>query len=178
MTMERQCDYRSDPHLFTGLGNPLAVNPYIAGFDQPLCQGAALHQPNEEEIAVKAHLLPFETRKHGEGVFGARRLGSAAARPAVPAPGPGLARRHEAHFSHQVLDRRFVESEADDECAIDRIFAAMLANMMGMGGETIGKVDPQPVGPKAAEGKCRAPWIGATVECSRRRCGKPRHRLT
>jgi len=67
----------------------------------------------------------------------------------MAAPLPSLARRHETDFRHQVTDGRLVEAEAGRERDVDRVLAAMLADMMGMCREAVGEIDAQPVGAKA-----------------------------
>jgi hypothetical protein len=50
--MQRQRDDRPDPYILAGLGDPSAVDPHMACFDQRLGKGAALQQPDEEEVTV------------------------------------------------------------------------------------------------------------------------------
>jgi hypothetical protein len=175
--VKRQGDDRTDADVFRGLSHPLAVDADIAGFYQPLREGAALHQPDKEEKAIEAHALALEPGQHGKGILWPRCLGRAPARPALTAPGPRLAGRYKAHFGHQVADGRFVKAEAGRQGAVDRILAAMLADMVGMGGEPVGKIDAQPVGPEPPEGERRPARVGATVERRRRGGGEPRHGL-
>jgi len=50
--MERERDHAADPHLLTRLLGALAVDADIAFGDQPLGEGAALHQADAMEEAV------------------------------------------------------------------------------------------------------------------------------
>ena len=94
----------------------------------------------------------------------------------MSAPGPGFPRRDEADLGHQVPDSRFVESKARSEGTVDRVFAAMLTNMMGMGRQPICKVNAQPNGAQAAEGERRSARVGTSVQGRGRRLGQARHR--
>ena len=80
-------------------------------------------------------------------------------------------------FGHQVTNGRFVESKAGGKRPVDGILPAMLADMMGMRCQAIGKVDAKPFGPEAAESERRAAWISASVEGRGRRLRQARHRL-
>jgi hypothetical protein len=87
------------------------------------------------------NVLPLQPRQYRKGVFGPRGLWPALPWTAMTPPGPGLASGHETDFGHQVPDGRPVEADAGCQGAVDRIFAAMLPDMMGMGRQAIGKVN-------------------------------------
>ena len=59
----------------------------------------------------------------------------------MASPGPGFTRGNEADLGHEMTDGRLIETKAGHQRTIDRIFAAMLADMMGVGCKAIGQVD-------------------------------------
>ena len=56
LAVERKRDHRPDADILAALCDPPPVNPDMAGLDQPLGKGPALHQPDEIEKAIKPHL--------------------------------------------------------------------------------------------------------------------------
>src|SRR5215212_6697948 len=55
--VERERDRAADPHRLARLGDASAVDPDMAGLDQPLREAAALHQPDAMEVAVDPQRL-------------------------------------------------------------------------------------------------------------------------
>ena len=85
----------------------------------------------------------------------------------MAAPGPGFAGRNEADFRHEMTNRRLVEAKAGRQWAVDRIFAAMLPNMVGVGCQAIGKVDAEPMLAQPAERQIGSTRVGTSVESCR-----------
>src|SRR3954451_12235036 len=93
---------------------------------------------------------PFELRQLGEGMRS--RTVALASRRAAAAPFPGVPGAGEADLGHQRRDRPIAKTERGRESLIDRILASRGANMAGVRGEAVGKVDSQPFGPEATVG--------------------------
>jgi hypothetical protein len=94
----------------------------------------------------------------------------------MAAPGPGLARGHEADFGHQVADGGLVEAKAGGQRPIDRILAAVGADMVRMGRQTVGRsIRSQSVPWRKAR---RAAWIRASVRRRRKTELAAWHRLS
>ena len=94
-----------------------------------------------------------------------------AAGTAVASPSPAFAGRNEAHLGHQVAHGWLVEPKAGGKRAIDGIFAAMLPNVVGVGGQPVGKIDPEPICAQPPERESCAAQIGASIQHRCRRFG-------
>jgi len=77
-----------------------------------------------------------------------------------------------------MLDGRLIETDARRQRPVDRVLAAVLADLVGMASQAIGEVDPEPVGPNAAERQRCPARVGTAVECCRRRLWQARHWLS
>ena len=102
LAVQGQRNDAPDAHLLAGLVDALAVDADMAGVDQRLGEGAALHQPDAVEIAVDPHALRLSLASSAKAWDG---CGAAvtARRPAA-APAPGVAGAGEADFGHQPGD--------------------------------------------------------------------------
>src|SRR5690348_2549465 len=55
--MQRQRDDAPDAHLLAGFLDASAVDPNVPGVDDRLSEGAALEEPDEEEVAIDPHVF-------------------------------------------------------------------------------------------------------------------------
>ena len=168
-------DDASDPYFFRGFPDTPAVDAHMAFVDDMLGDGAALHQPDEEQEAVdpQRRSLLLELGQFGEGMAAA--VDAIGAMSAAAAPPPGVARFGEADVVHQQRERLLAKPDRDGELAIDRIVAARRTDFSRMACEAVGEVDPEPAACQAAIGERRPARVGFGAEGCGTGRGQRRH---